>query len=131
MRTQLASVGEPSDPRRTTRLDRGDRLRREQLRAETLSLRGRPPGKVGTRESDRETKVVLDPRALARLTARGLLLDQRSHQALGSPVHRGGQPGRASADDHQVVERQLSPMPDAGRGRELRCRRGLERLTPG
>ena len=127
----LAPVAEAARPATSRAPRSGDRPRREHLRAETLGLRGRPAGEVGAREPHRETQVVLDPRALARLPARRLALDQHRPQALRCAVHRGGQPGRAAADDHQVVERHLGPVADPGRARRAPPSSAPQRLTAG
>jgi hypothetical protein len=83
-------------------------------------------------------------RARARLAARRVALHDQRPQALGGAVDRGGEAGRAGADDHEVVEggsRRASagrcarrpPVAWAGPGR---CRRrgrppGGRRRTPG
>jgi hypothetical protein len=60
-----------------------------------------------------ETEVVLDRRALAGLTAGCLPLDDDSAEPLGGGVNRRGQPGRAAADNADVVQRLLGLGADA------------------
>ncbi len=87
--------------------DRLGRLGGEDLDAEAARLVQRAPGEVGAAESAGEAEVVLDPRALPGLPAGRVALDHQRLQPLGGSVDRGGQAGRAAADDDQVVEGQL------------------------
>src|SRR4030095_5858405 len=70
--------------------------------AELSRLERRPPGELGAGEARRKAEVVLYPRARARLTARGDALDHERAEALGGGVDRGGEPGRAAAEHHDV-----------------------------
>ncbi len=104
MRVDRAPIGETNGPGRAVHLQAGHLARGQHLGAE---LRGLPPGPVGElrpRYPIREAQVVLDPRALPRLTSGREPLHQHGAQPLRSAVHRGAQPGRPAADDDQVVE---------------------------
>ena len=70
--------------------------------AELSRLERRPPSELGAGEARRKAEVVLDPRARARLTARGEALDHERAEALGGGVDRCGKPGRAAAQHHDV-----------------------------
>ena len=54
-----------------------------------------------------EAEVVLDPRALPGLPAGRVALHHQRPQPLRRAVDRGGQPGRAATEDHEVVEGKL------------------------
>src|ERR671935_1444853 len=71
-------------------------------RAELSRLESRPPGELGAGEARRKAEVVLDPRARARLAARGEALDHERAEALRGGVDRRGEPGRATAEHHDV-----------------------------
>ena len=104
VRVDGAAVGEPDAARGAVDLQADHVARGEHLGAE---LGGLPPGPVGQLRPGhpvREAKVVLDPRALARLAAGRGALDQHGAQPLGRAVHRGAKAGRAAADHDQVVE---------------------------
>ena len=100
-----------------------DVAREHHLGAEPRRLGHRAVREVGAGEALREAEVVLDRRALTGLTAGRLALDDDGAQALGGGVDRGGQPGRAGADDAQVVERLLGPGAQAERAGEVEGRR--------
>ena len=89
------------------------------LRAEPDSLVVRQSGELAAGDPLRETGVVLDPRARARLAARGVALDHERPQPFRRGVHGCRQPRRPGADDHDVValvvRRRVQPDP----GREL------------
>ena len=74
------------------------------LGAELGGLAAGAVGQLGAGDAVGEAEVVLDPAALPGLPARGLPLDEHGAQPLGRAVDGGAQPGRAAADDHEVVE---------------------------
>ena len=123
---ELAAAGERDDALRSARLELVDLLDRQQLGAEAARLVVRAAGEVGAGEAVREAEVVLDPRALAGLAAGRLALHEHGAQPLGRAVHRRREPGRAAADDDQVVEVELGLGRDAEPRRELERRRRLE-----
>ena len=98
----------------------------EQLGAEPPRLVGRAARQVRAAQPGREAQVVLDPARLARLAARRLALDHHGLQALRGAVHRGRQPGRAAADDHEVVVVLRGVAGDAQPLGQLEDRRALE-----
>ena len=100
----LATVREPNRPRRRPDVEPDDIASGEDLGAELVSLPPRPVGELCARDPVGEPEVVLDPRALARLPAGGLALDQHGAQTLGRRVHRRAEARRPAADDHDVVE---------------------------
>ena len=68
------------------------------------------------RDADGKAEVVLDPRARARLSTRGVPLQHQHVEALRGGVDRRGQPGRPGADDDQVAHHrqvQAGDHPDA------------------
>ena len=86
------------------RLEADDRSGGQQLGAEAERL---PPGPVGQLIAGHavgKAEVVLDPRALAGLAAGRRPFHDDGLQSLRGRVHRRAEPGRAAADDHQVVE---------------------------
>ncbi len=123
---QLGAVGERHDALRPARLERADLLDREQLGAEAARLVVRAAREVGAREPVGEAEVVLDPRGLAGLAAGRLALHEHGAQALRGAVHGGGEPGRAAADDDQVVEVELGVRRQAEAPGELERGRRLE-----
>jgi hypothetical protein len=83
-----------------------DRLARAgQLGSELQRLEHGPAGQIGTGKAEREAEVVLDPGACRGLPAGADGVQQHGIQALGRPVDRGGQAGRARADDRDVNRR--------------------------
>ena len=97
-----------------------------ELGAEAAGLVGRPLGEVGALEAAREAEVVLDPARLAGLAARGLALDHDGAQPLGRAVDGRGEPGRAAADDDEVVVVEARLVGDAEALGELEQRGPLE-----
>ena len=89
-------------PRRAALVERGHARGRSAPRRRT-SPPAPSPARSSSRAGDarREAEVVLDPRALPGLAAGGLALDQHRAQPLRRAVDRGGQPGRAAADDRR------------------------------
>ncbi len=83
----------------------GDGAGSRDRRAELVSLDQRASGQVGPGQPGREAEIVLDPGTRSRLAADGNPVEQDGVQALGCPVHGGGQSGRAGPDDHQVEDR--------------------------
>ena len=108
-----------------------DVAREHHLGTEPPGLRHGAMGEVGAGEALREPEVVLDRRTLARLTARGLTLDHHGLQSLRRAVDRGGEPGRAGADDAQVVEGLLGAGAQAERGGEVEGGGRTQGLVPG
>src|SRR6185437_9644851 len=86
LRPELVVARHLHEPGRAALVDLRHLLDGQELGAEALRLRRRPPGQVGPGEPDREAQVVLDPRALAGLAAGRLALDERGAQALGGAV---------------------------------------------
>ena len=76
----------------------------EQLGAELDRLAAGPVGELRAGDAVGEAEVVLDPAALPGLAAGRRALDQHGAQALGGAVDGRAEPGRAAADDDQVVE---------------------------
>ena len=99
-----AAVGEPHRAGRAVDLQADHVAGGEHLGAELDRLPAGPVGELRAGDPVREAEVVLDPGALPGLAAGGGALDQHGAQALGRPVHRGAEPGRAAADDDEVVE---------------------------
>ena len=97
-------VGEGDDSLAAVDPERPHRHRHGDPRAEPLRLQQRVPRELGTRDSGGEAEIVLDPRAGTGL-ATGRERVRREHvEPLGGGVHRGGEPGRAGAHHHQVVD---------------------------
>ena len=111
-----AAAREQHRPDRPALLEPDDLAGQHQLGAEPRDLGERALGEVGAAQALGEAEVVLDRRALAGLSARGLALDDDRAEPLGSGVHPGREPGRAAADDADVVERLLG-LDVRGRGR--------------
>ena len=88
---------------RVAGIDARDRSGDEDLRSEPARLLQRAAGELVARDAGRKAEVVLDPRRGPGLAAGRLPLDHDRAQALGSPVHGGGEPGRPGADDDRVV----------------------------
>jgi hypothetical protein len=86
-------------------------------------------GEVGATQSLREAQVVLDRRALFRLTPGGLALHDHGAQALGRCVHRGGQAGRPAADDAHVVQGLSRGGAQTERACQIERRRRAERVA--
>ena len=59
----------------------------------------------------RKTEIVLDPRAGAGLAAEGARIEHRDREAFGGRIDRGREPGRAAADDRDVVDLVLGRPP--------------------
>ena len=87
----------------------------DHLGAEQDRLLERPGGQLGAADPTRETEIVADHRAGAGLAAHRDRLDERGAQSLRLGVHRGGEPGRSTADDDDVVDHRRR---DAVRGAE-------------
>ena len=104
VRADRAAVGEAHRPGRPVDLEPDDVAGGEQLGAELDRLPPGPVGELGAGDAVGEAEVVLDPRALPGLPAGGHPLDQHRAQPLGRAVDRRAEPGRAAADDDQVVE---------------------------
>jgi hypothetical protein len=79
----------------------------------------RQSGELAAGDPLRETGVVLDARARARLAARGVALDHERPQALRRCVHGCRQPCRPGADDHDVVALFVRRGVQSDAGREL------------
>ena len=134
MSTARASTSPPS-ANRTTCTGPAARTHdlpgQHRLGAEPGRLRDGPVGEVGAGHALGEAEVVLDGRALPGLPARRVALDDDGAQPLGRRVHGGGQPGRAAADDAQVVQRLLRPGAQAERVGELDASSGAQRVALG
>ena len=100
----LRAVAELHDAGRAARLQADDVAGGEHLGAELRGLAAGPVGELGAGHAVGEAEVVLDPRALPGLPAGRLALDEHGAQALRRPVDGAAQPGRAAADDDEVVE---------------------------
>ena len=125
---ELGAAREPDDALRPARLERLHLPHGEQLGPEAARLVVRAAGEVGARQAVREAEVVLDPRALPGLAARRGALDEHGPQPLRGAVDRGGEPGRAAADDHEVVEVEHGARGEAEPVGELERGRALEHL---
>ena len=79
-----------------------DLARQQEVGAEHPGLLVAALGQLGPADPAREAEVVADQRARAGLAADRLALDDQRAQPLGGGVDRGGQPGRAGADDDHV-----------------------------
>ena len=93
MRGDLAAVGERTARDRAAHLQPDHVAGGEHLGAELARLPARPVGELGAGHAVGEPEVVLDPRALARLAAGGLPLDEHGAQPLRRAVHRRAEPG--------------------------------------
>ena len=78
--------------------------RHEKLGAKPLRLRHGAPRQLAAADAGRKPEVVLDPRTGARLPARRVPVEQQRPQPFRRAVHGRREPGRAGADDHQVVQ---------------------------
>ncbi len=103
VRAERRAAGQPHGAPRALHLEGHRVLHGEQLGAEPARLVGRAPREVRAAQAVREAQVVLDPARLAGLAAGRLALDHHGAQPLRRAVHGRRQPGRAAADDHQVV----------------------------
>ncbi len=83
-------------------LERGDLPAGEELHAEADRLVAGALGQPHAGDPAREAEVVADHRARAGLPADRLGLEHDRGEALAGAVHRGGEAGRAGADDRQV-----------------------------
>ena len=104
MRVDGAAVGEPDGALGPVDLQRGGRAGGDQFGAELLRLSARPIGQLAARHPVRKAEIVLDPRALAGLTAGRGAFDEHRAQPLGSAVDGGGQARGSTTDHDQVVE---------------------------
>ena len=86
-------------------------LRRQNFYTKTLRLHHRAPGQIGSTEPHGESKIVLDARAHASLTAGGFALNHHRVQALGRSINGSSQAGRASTHDGQVIKVGLGACP--------------------
>ena len=93
------SVGLTLEPKRD------DLAAERELDAENPCLLVGALGELGAGDPAGEAEVVADQRARARLPADRLALEHQRAQALRRRVHRGREPGRSRADDHQVEVR--------------------------
>ena len=80
------------NPRRAAGLDGADVSGTHDLGAELHRLSAGPLGELGPGDPVRKAEVVLDPRALARLTAGRRTLDQDGAQPFGRRVDGGPRP---------------------------------------
>ena len=124
--TALASISVPSSKRTAWTEPRcssaDDAAGEHHLGAEPARLRRRAVREVRAAQPVREAEVVLDAGALAGLPARCVAFDDGGVQPFRRAVDRGRQPGRAGADDDEVVERRLAPSSGARGRRRSRAR---------
>ena len=125
MGREFVPVLEANDPGRTAHVEAGDLGREQHFGAEPPGLGGRPPGKVAAPDTGGEAKVVLDPRALARLASDRFSLNEDRAQAFGRPVDGGPQAGWPAPDHDDVVERQGWCRRETQRLRDFDRRGGL------
>ena len=104
MGDHLTTVGEPDCARRRPNVEPDHVAGGQDLRAELVRLSARPVGELRTGHSIGESQIVLDTRALARLSAGRLPLDQHGAQTFRCGVHRRAEPRGPATDDHDVVE---------------------------
>src|SRR6187200_2082322 len=74
------------------------------LGPETLCLFDGAPREVAPAQALREAGIVLDARAVARLAARRLLLDNHRTQTFGRGVDSRREPCRPTTNDDQIIE---------------------------
>ena len=74
------------------------------FRAQAFCLSRRSASKVGPADPLWKAKIIFDARARTCLSADAFLLDHDAAQALGSCIYGTGQPGRASANDDQIIK---------------------------
>ena len=99
--------------------------------AELLRLHLRPAGERLAADAGGKAEVVLDLRARAGLAAGGDAFEDDRLQSLRGAVDRGGEPGRAGADDGEVEHRVVvEVLGDAERVGELGERRVAQRPMP-
>ena len=91
-----------------------DLVSKQEIGAEALGLGGRAAGQILAGEAGREAEVVLDAGAHAGLTAGGMALDDGSAQPFRCAVDGRGQAGWSTADDDQVVDRDIERAAQAG-----------------
>ena len=128
----LGAVGERGHQVPGDVVERRHRARAGEDRPELLGLDGRPRRQVLAGDPGREAQVVLDAGAGGRLAPDGEGVDGEGSEALGRPVDRRRQPGRAGPHDQQVeaplgqgVGRQAELEREvAGGGPLERCRAG-------
>ena len=148
VRLDLASVGEHDGTGRAPLVDADDLAHGHHLGAEAPRLGRRPAGEIGAREADREAEVVLDPRALPGLPARGLrarpapcAAPPRRRRPLrrAPPARRRRPPGRRRGPPARVVDADplghLAPLAarwssPSVREHDDRQRRGPRRRPP-
>ena len=104
VRGDLGAVGEPDDAGRAADLEPDDVARGEDLGAELGRLPPGPVGELGARTRRRGSRGSSRSASSARPGRRWPALDQHGAQALGRAVHGRAEPGRAAADDDEVVE---------------------------
>ena len=129
MAADLLAAVERDHPRRAVLADSEDLAGGEHLGSEAAGLRRRAPREIGAAEAGGEAQVVLDARALARLPAGRVALDEQGPQALGRPVDGGRQAGRPAAEDHEVVEGEIGVRVEADARGDVALGRLHERLA--
>ena len=103
-------------PGRMSRIERRIRFGRNgKFRAELARLQDRAIGQFAAGDPGRKAEIVFDAHAAPGLTARRNTFDDQRAKPLAGAIHRGREPRRPAAHDHQVVDR-LFPGFAAGRG---------------
>ena len=88
-------------------LDGGDFLGGEDFDPEALSLGAKAVGELGAGDPFGEAGEVIEPLRDARLAANAAAFDDEDIQPFARGIERSRQPGRAAADDNEVVEAAL------------------------
>src|SRR5512133_4159517 len=109
------SVVEQHASRRTSNLQADHGSCSQQFGAESLRLASCSVGELVTRHTVREAEVILDPGALAGLTARRRALYDDGLQAFRRGIDGSAQTSRTATDDHYVVELTLRSRGQADR----------------
>ena len=90
-----------------------DGRRDREGRPELVGLNHGAVRELGARQSRRESEVVLDAHARARLSPGGRALEHDGRESLRRAVDRGGEPARPASDDDEIVDRVLERPLDA------------------
>lgn len=95
----------------------------EELDAETLRLLAETLSELGTADSPRKTRDVVEVHRRRCLAAQGSALDDQGIDPLAGAVQSRGQPRRAATDHDQIVEVLLGGGLEPQPGRQLGVRR--------
>ena len=115
-RCDLAVVLEPEDVPTVPRFEGEGAIRRRGARVELARLADGAARELAAADPRGKAEVVLDPPRRSGLPAERGALDDEGVEPFGGAVDRGGEAGRAGADDQQVdllARRELEPDPES------------------